>query len=79
MNRIKLSKKLYNKELNRIDYSNGNEVYHYSIGYMIKKKILKTIWSINIPIKIGDTILGGRFKKIKKDMLRKLVKIRKVI
>jgi hypothetical protein len=43
---------------------------------MIKKKILENI-NINVPIKIGDTILGGRFKNKKIVVVKKIGKNKK--
>jgi hypothetical protein len=80
MNRIKLSvKSPYNKELNRgIDYSNGNgsNLSLFKWIYDKEEDFRKQYEDINVPIKVGDTILGGRFKN-KKVVVKKIGKNKK--
>jgi hypothetical protein len=65
--------------LNRgIDYSNGNgsNLSLFDWIYDKEEDFRKQYEDINVPIKIGDTILGGRFKN-KKIVVKKIGKNKK--
>jgi hypothetical protein len=80
INRVKLSaKNPYNKELYKgISYSNGN-VSNISLSKWIydqEEDFRKQYEDISVPIKVGDTILGGKFKN-RKVIVKKIGKNKK--